>query len=719
MSSRISPGDSFSSDSDDEEEWSQLQKKSKKKKVPSQPKRSKTDSKLVHLEEGEISSDELDDDEDDGLDDNLIGGEDDKRKLEKMSEKEREEELFKRAERRDAIQARRAVKQKLKEKRDRERAEKANNASKSATAGINSEMSKPKKSSAYANVFSSDSEEAMNSDSSSGAGPRGLRDRKLALEKRKATHSHKFQELIERRRQLAAKKRRLLSGSEGEQDSSANQANTSRLSGGSSFSDSDLDEQSKKTESKAKNGQSMSQQVFSSDESESSDSAARPQARRASLSSSSASQRSESSSEDDARGRSRSPEEELVSSVSDLSRIRLSRFKMEKWVHMPFFDDLVKGCFVRINIGLNQGVPVYRCAEVVDVLETQKIYDLGDTRTNKGVVLRIGKDQSTFRLAFVSNSDFLQAEFDSWMRRITDANMKPPTMAFVRRKAADIQEAIVRPIRDERVVEQIIQSKRRFQKAPTNFAMRKAELMKERELAEANGDTEALRRVDLELEEIELQAERIERRRTLGFKSITSINQRNRVLSVQQAEEAIRKESEEAQKSKEDDPYTRIHSQPVIVTKKYLEQLRIKRKGKSDPQSDSTTNSPTASAAALNATEAPANSLKSVKDSLLPNTPDSLPCSIGDEDSNMSTPQESLHAIHDFEININLDLDGAGDQPRLTQTSQPGRLDPTDTGTRLNGTDNPSSTPTPNGPLGKSNRRLLNLQEYKKRHGLI
>lgn len=87
-------------------------------------------------------------------------------------------------------------------------------------------------------------------------------------------------------------------------------------------------------------------------------------------------------------------------------------------------------------------------------------------RTNKGIVVRVGKDQSTFRLAFISNSDFQQDEFDSWMRRIHLANMKPPTLNFVRDKAAEITEAINRPIRDERVVEQVC-----FTCACINFIM--------------------------------------------------------------------------------------------------------------------------------------------------------------------------------------------------------------------------------------------------------
>lgn len=43
---------------------------------------------------------------DDGLDENLIGDEDDKKRLEQMTEKEREQEIFNRLEKRDAMRTR-------------------------------------------------------------------------------------------------------------------------------------------------------------------------------------------------------------------------------------------------------------------------------------------------------------------------------------------------------------------------------------------------------------------------------------------------------------------------------------------------------------------------------------------------------------------------------------------------------------------------------------
>ncbi|XP_028165181.1 RNA polymerase-associated protein Rtf1-like, partial [Ostrinia furnacalis] len=86
-----------------------------------------------------------------------------------------------------------------------------------------------------------------------------------------------------------------------------------------------------------------------------------------------------------------------------INKLRLSRFKLERLVHLPFFARVVTGCFVRIGIGNNNGNPVYRVAEIIDVYETAKVYNLGNTRTNKGLKLRHGTQDRVFRLEFVSN----------------------------------------------------------------------------------------------------------------------------------------------------------------------------------------------------------------------------------------------------------------------------------------------------------------------------
>lgn len=82
------------------------------------------------------------------------------------------------------------------------------------------------------------------------------------------------------------------------------------------------------------------------------------------------------------------PEEEkkqpaYVLTRSELNQIRLSRHKLERFVHLPFFDRLAKGCFVKIGIGQHNNMPVYRVAEITGVYETAKVYNLGKSRTNK------------------------------------------------------------------------------------------------------------------------------------------------------------------------------------------------------------------------------------------------------------------------------------------------------------------------------------------------
>ena len=52
---------------------------------------------------------------------------------------------------------------------------------------------------------------------------------------------------------------------------------------------------------------------------------------------------------------------------------------MAQWLHMPWFKRTVVGCFVRVNIGAGEqmGKITYRIAEVRDVSESSKIYNLG------------------------------------------------------------------------------------------------------------------------------------------------------------------------------------------------------------------------------------------------------------------------------------------------------------------------------------------------------
>jgi len=82
--------------------------------------------------------------------------------------------------------------------------------------------------------------------------------------------------------------------------------------------------------------------------------------RRSSSSSSSA-----SSSESEAEAEREEDEDEKkkaqqIKTKEELSTIRLSRHRLERWCFMPYLKRIVIGCFVRIGIGAHQGKSVYR-----------------------------------------------------------------------------------------------------------------------------------------------------------------------------------------------------------------------------------------------------------------------------------------------------------------------------------------------------------------------
>lgn len=256
----------------------------------------------------------------------------------------------------------------------------------------------------------------------------------------------------------------------------------------------------------------------------------------------------------------------LVSQKDELNRIRLSRFKIERFIALPHFDRVVTNCFVRISIGNNNNRPVYRVAEIVAVVETAKIYQFGKCRTNKGFRLRLGNSDRVFRLEFISNQDFGDSEFEKWKSTCATAAVELPSLEFVERKAKEIKEAIVYEFKDEDV-HKIIEEKNRFRKYPTNYAMKKTVLIKEREAAVIRGEDSVAAALSVQIEEIDERANELDKRRSSSISSIAYINDRNRKQNVKHAEEAIMEEARATRGMKSDDPFTRRSTKPTMAFK--------------------------------------------------------------------------------------------------------------------------------------------------------
>jgi len=550
---------------------------------------------------------------DDGLDDNLIGDENDKERLESMNEKEREEEIFRRSEKREELKKRFEISQKL-----------------NLQLIGNSSIKKK-----------SDGE--ISSDSSKqDFEPEG---RKKGYE---IKHAAKFSAL----NQLKAKRE---------------------------------EKEKKDHERKVKeaiNANGMIKRKASEIYSSSSDDGANEERRRSSSSSSSSSSSTSSGSSgesDTERHKSKKVVKKAlnVTSKEDLEKIRLSRYKIDKFVHLPIFKKTVVGCFVRIGIGNNpeKNVPIYRVAEISDVCETAKVYDVMKSRTNIGLRLKHGKNSKVFRAQFISNQPFTDSEFNKWKETCLTEHVDLPTFKHVDEKVANINTALTYRF-SSTDVDKILASKEKFAKGPKNYAMAKAKLKKDKVNAQVEGNAKLVEEIDVKLAELEERAEMLDKARTGSLSNISFINDRNRRSNVARAERGIREEEKRMKlEGKVDDPFTRRKTRPVLsmpkkdhageMTSELLLQLEKERKSK----------------------EEESNPIKQVKGNIKKG-----------KESEITEEVCDIFNVHNFDIDIN--IGGSESSPSLTSIA----VKPVNASQSAN-----SST----------NKRSLKLEDYKKRKGII
>uniref|UniRef100_A0A8C7T881 RNA polymerase-associated protein RTF1 homolog n=1 Tax=Oncorhynchus mykiss TaxID=8022 RepID=A0A8C7T881_ONCMY len=431
-----------------------------------------------------------------------MGDEEDRARLEQMTEKEREQELFNRIEKREVLKRRFEIKKKLKTAKKKEKEEKKKN---------HEEEQKKKRersSSGHHEDRTHQDQQVMSHNKER----RTKRDEKLdkksqAMEELKAEREKKKTRTAE----LLAKRLPL---------------KTSEV-----YSDDEEEEEEEEDDDKSsvKSDRSSHSSSYSEDE-----------------------EKEETP-----------PKSQPVSLPDELNRVRLSRHKLERWCHMPFFQKTVSGCFVRIGIGNSSTKPVYRVAEIVDVVETAKVYQLGTTRTNKGLQLRHGGDTRVFRLEFVSNQEFTENEFMKWKEAMIIASMQVPTLDEINKKEQAIKEACNYKFNDKDI-EDIVKEKDRFRKAPSNYAMKKTSLLKDKAMAEESGEGDRAKEIQDQLNELEERAEHLDRQRTKNISAISYINQRNRSWNIVESEKALVAEGQNAKMQM--DPFTRRQCKPTMVS---------------------------------------------------------------------------------------------------------------------------------------------------------
>lgn len=135
-------------------------------------------------------------------------------------------------------------------------------------------------------------------------------------------------------------------------------------------------------------------------------------------------------------------------SLQELSKLRLGRETLERWIAEPELEEIIRGCYVRILVGEKRGQRVYRIC-VVKGIETKDAngplaaYKFGEAETDKHLQLEYGNVTKTFKMDYVSNADFTTEEFTEWLTQMQRTSQPILTGKDVERKVKRIKAFVL------------------------------------------------------------------------------------------------------------------------------------------------------------------------------------------------------------------------------------------------------------------------------------
>ncbi|KAH8110223.1 hypothetical protein DFH11DRAFT_1746674 [Phellopilus nigrolimitatus] len=121
--------------------------------------------------------------------------------------------------------------------------------------------------------------------------------------------------------------------------------------------------------------------------------------------------------------------------LEDLEKCRLSCNKLFKYALMPWFEDFVKGSWVRYLIGADQGQPVYRICEIANLgANPAKPYKIENEYFDTSLELRHGAAIKVFPMDKVSNAAFTEDEWRRFKATCEHEKVKLPARRAIEKK---------------------------------------------------------------------------------------------------------------------------------------------------------------------------------------------------------------------------------------------------------------------------------------------
>ncbi|KAG0148611.1 hypothetical protein CROQUDRAFT_60400 [Cronartium quercuum f. sp. fusiforme G11] len=195
--------------------------------------------------------------------------------------------------------------------------------------------------------------------------------------------------------------------------------------------------------------------------------------------------------------------------IDDIRSVMLTRKRAVELCFTTFFQEYVKGMWVRVSVGFDPDDPKreikYRVGEVLGVSEASKYYEVENQATKVELQVVIAKSEKLVRLDRISNSPFQENEWAFSVGECQKHNVAIPTKKEISRKLKNLENHRDW-VKDETVITKQVRAKKEMrdqgQGPPTTLSItERLRLQSERDQAAAKGETELYERLVSRLEQ--------------------------------------------------------------------------------------------------------------------------------------------------------------------------------------------------------------------------
>ncbi|CCF60352.1 hypothetical protein KAFR_0J02880 [Kazachstania africana CBS 2517] len=254
--------------------------------------------------------------------------------------------------------------------------------------------------------------------------------------------------------------------------------------------------------------------------------------------------------------------------LNDFNKLRIGRSFVAKFCFYPDFGEIVKGCYGRVNVGVDKrtGQTSYRMVKIERIF-LQKPYSMGKFFTNQYFGVTQGKDRKVFQMSFFSDGLITPQEYERYIRSLESSHIPKPTVYTLKSKSKELVSFVSEPL-TEKLTNEIVRNRMVFNKklSGTNAVLEKTVLKEKLQYARETNNERDVAKYSAQLRNFEKRMNMYEKHHEndqTGSKKLGALTSKNKKVNMDKLRNAehVKKEDLPIDKS---DPFSRLKTRTKI-----------------------------------------------------------------------------------------------------------------------------------------------------------